>query len=341
MNNRNITQDLQGGGNHNRNIFEQIISLENLFSAWDDFKAGKGQKVDIQDASVFIEDKLFLLHEQLLAKTYTHQGYTSFYVHDPKLRRIHKAQVIDRIVHHAIVRVIEPLFERKFEYDSYSSRVGKGVHKAVTRFHDFAWKVSRNNTKTVWVLKCDVRKFFDSIDHAVLMRLLYSEVDDENTLHLLWQIVTSFAHQPGKGLPLGNLTSQLFSNIYLHRLDHYMKRVLRVANYIRYADDFVIISDDRTYLEGLISKVRWFLDWHLKLELHPHKITLDKWHAGIDFLGYISFPHHRLLRGKTRKRMLRNVAKHPTKSVIQSAHGVLAHCNGHNISLLINTHHAP
>lgn len=299
--------------------------------AWREFKKGKENKRDVQEVSVEIEDRIFALHAQLVSQKYSHGAYTSFYIKDPKLRHIHKASVIDRIVHHAIVRVLEPVFDTGFIYDSYSCREGKGLHKAIDRFRDFAWSVSKNNTKTVWILKCDIKKFFDSIDHAVLLDLIWCEFHDDSLQWLVEEVIGSFAVSSGRGLPLGNLTSQLFSNVYLNRLDQYVKRVLRVSYYLRYADDFLMISDQRAHLAELVTTLRDFLDKRLRLQLHPGKISLSKWHNGVDFLGYVSFPHHRILRTKTKRRFLRMAAQQQM-SAIQSISGVLSHCRGYGVT---------
>lgn len=287
--------------------FEEIIGVENLLIAWNKFKKGKGQKWDVQRFALDLEDNLFELHDELGRGAYRHSPYISFYVRDPKLRRIHKPAVRDRVLHHALTFAIEPLFERGFIFNSYSSRRGKGTHAAVSRFRHLAWRMSRNNTRTVWALHCDVRKFFDSIDHDTLLRLIGRRVDDRRVLGLIEEIVRSYHTEPGKGLPLGNLTSQLFSNIYLDGLDQFINKKLGVQNYIRYADDVAVIAGNKTFLECLVAIIRNFLGDKLLLTLHPQKTTLRKWHQGVDFLGYVTFPHYAVLRTKTKRRMLRSL----------------------------------
>jgi retron-type reverse transcriptase len=268
------------------------------------------------------------------------------------LRHIHKACVRDRVLHHAIIRIIEPIFEKTFIFDSYSSRKGKGAYKAILRLRQFAWKLSKNNTITVWVLKCDIRKYFDSVDHQIIFSLLRAKIDDLNVLYLLKNIIESYSSRldllqskskKRRGMPLGNLTSQLFSNIYLNPLDHFVKRKLKEKYYIRYADDFLIISRDRSRLKKLILIIKIFLENVLKLELHPKKIELRKWSRGIDFLGYISFPHHTVLRTKTKRRMIRKIkhniqllnngeiVKESFDQSTQSYLGLLKHCRSFSI----------
>ena len=173
--------------------FLKIISLENLFFAWKEFRKGKRKKRDVQIFERNLEDNLFRLHRDLVNKTYQHGNYNSFYITDPKLRLIHKACVRDRVLHHAIYRILYPIFDKSFIYDSYSCRLKKGTHKAVSRLNFFTRKVSKNYTGRCFVLKCDIKKFFASIDHEVLFLLLKNKIRDENLLRLLQEIINSFS----------------------------------------------------------------------------------------------------------------------------------------------------
>jgi len=174
------------------NLFIQIISLENLFLSWKEFRRGKTKKIDVQEFAKNFEDNLFALHESLKNKTYRHSNYTSFYITDPKLRHIHKACVKDRIIHHAIYRVLYPIFDKTFIFDSYSCRLNKGTHRAVDRLEDFTRIVSENYRGTCFALKCDIKSFFDSVDHHILFELIKKKVTDEDILRLLWNIISSF-----------------------------------------------------------------------------------------------------------------------------------------------------
>jgi RNA-directed DNA polymerase len=265
-----------------------------------------------------LEDHLFKLHYDLKNNNYRHGGYFSFFVQDPKRRHIHKASVRDRVLHHAIVRVIEPIFEKAFIYDSWSCRQDKGTHKAVDRLQDLARKASQNNTRNLWTLKLDIQKFFDSVDHGVLLSILYKKIPDVRTRQLLTDIVESFS----PGMPLGNLTSQLFANVYMNELDQFIKHELKVKSYLRYSDDFALLHTDEATLRSYIPPVRDFLNSHLKLNLHERKIILGKYRSGIDFLGYVCFPNFRVIRTRTKKRMLRKVKR----SNFVSYSGVLKHC---------------
>lgn len=264
-------------------------------------------KEDVLAFSEHFEEHLLRLHADLVGGRYKHGPYTHFLIQDPKLRHIAKASVRDRVLHHAICRVITPSFDKAFVFDAYSSRKTKGVHKAIERFDLLAKRLSRNNTQTVWMLKCDIRKFFESVGHERLLELCSKRIHDDRVMALLRNILDSFEAKPKRSIPLGNLTSQLFANIYLDRLDQYVKRELRVKNYLRYTDDFVLLSRDRDELERILPHIRAFLLHDLALDLHPTKVLFRKWHQGVDFLGYVHFPHHRVLRTKTKKRMIRKL----------------------------------
>jgi len=250
--------------------FEKIISVENLLLAWKEFLCGKRKNEDVEVFQLHLMDNILSLHQDLKNKTYKHGGYHAFNISDPKPRNIHKANVRDRLLHHAIYRILYPYFDSKFIHDSYSCRINKGTHKAINRFRDFSRKVSKNNTKTHFVLKCDIRKFFANIDHEILKEILSRTVLDSDILWLLSQVIDSFSTRQDLievGLPLGNLTSQLLVNIYMNEFDQFMKRELKVKYYIRYADDFVILSEDKKYLEELLLKISNFLEKELKLEI--------------------------------------------------------------------------
>lgn len=286
-----------------------------------------------------LEDNLFQLHRELKTKTYQHSHYTAFSVCDPKLRRIHKATVRDRILHHAIFRVLYPIFDKSFICDSYSCRIGKGTHRAVSRLEKFCRKLSRNNSKNIFALKCDIRKFFDSVGQDILLELIRKKVVSEDAIWLIGKIIKSFP----SGLPLGNVTSQLFANIYLNESDQFIKHKLKTKYYLRYCDDFIILEESDKKLLNLIMPIGNFLKNKLKLNLHSDKIILRKHGQGIDFLGYVALPHCRVLRTKTRRRILKKILlkkrdltvkktseKYFNQS-LQSYFGILKHCRGYKI----------
>ncbi len=324
-------------------ICNSVTSLDGLFLAWNEFKKGKERKLDVQNFFLDLEANIISLFRRIKSGIYKHSSYISFFICDPKLRNIHKAEVTDRVLHHSVVKHIEPLFEKSFIFDSYSSRDDKGTHGAVKRLKKFCLILTRNKTRTVWALKCDVKKFFDSIDHEILLSLVKEKIKDERLMIIIEEIIRSYNKKSGKGIPLGNLTSQLFSNVYLNKFDHFVKRELRVKFYIRYADDFVILSQEKEYLEGIVLQINNFLEEKLKLHLHPDKISIRKIHKGIDFLGAVVFPTHTILRTKTKKRMLRKIKARKKElraglidrktfsQSLQSYFGMLKHCRGRGI----------
>ncbi len=208
----------------------------------------------------------------------------------------------------------------------------------MNRFRRFIWKVSKNNTKQCFVLKCDIRKFFASIDHYILIKILKNNISDTDTIWLLNQIISSFSSiGEGKGLPLGNLTSQLLVNIYMNEFDKYIKHKLKIKYYIRYADDFVILSDNKLYLDSLIQIISTFLQNRLELSLHPDKVFIKTIYSGIDFLGWVHFYDHRILRTSTKKRMFKNLKDNLKPGTTASYIGILRHGNTHKLNKIIDT----
>jgi len=319
--------------------YHHIISLENLLVAWKEFLKGKRSRKDVQEFELHLMRNIIALHNDLTTKKYRHSAYEAFNISDPKPRSIHKASVRDRLLHHAIYRELYPFFDRVFIADSYSCRFGKGMHKAIDRFRTFTRKISHNHTKTVWVLKCDIRKFFASIDQRVLADLIKEYIPDADIRWLISEIVGSFSSTAdGIGLPLGNLTSQLLVNIYMNEFDQHMKHKLKAKYYIRYADDFAILSEDREWLEGLIPKIQAFLSDRLRLKLHPNKISIRTIASGVDYLGWTHFPDHRVIRTVTKRRMMKMIRKKKGKvETVQSYLGVLSHGNGKKLRFQVES----
>lgn len=344
MNNR---QNSIGGG-ISGHIFEQIISLENLLAAWREFRRGKNKKIDVMRYAINLEDRLWQLHYELKSKSYQPDCYLSFFVADPKLRHIHKASVRDRIVHQAIYRILYPCYDKKFIFDSYACRLQKGTHKAVDRLSNFCRQASKNYTGVIYGLQCDIWHFFDSIDHVVLKELIGKIITDRDTLWLINKIIDSFVVQSERGLPLGNVTSQLFANIYLNEFDQFVKRKLKIKYYLRYTDDFIIISADKCYLDNLIVEFAVFLYHRLSLSLHQRKTTIRKFSQGFDCLGYVALPYYWVLRTKTKRRIFKKINKQYTlfnegiidtvsfNQSLQSYLGILSHCRAQNIKQNIN-----
>lgn len=314
-----------------------VISLDNLLAAWGEFKVGKKQRIDVQEFERNLMTNLITLHESLMNGTYTHEPYRAKKISDPKPRNINIATVRDRVLHRAIYRKLYPFFDKLFIADSFSCRNEKGTHRALERFEVMARQVSTNNTKTCWVLKCDVRQFFASINHRVLVKILWTRITDEKIMWLLTGIIGSFSSsKPGVGLPLGNLTSQLLANVYLNELDQFVKQKLKVKNYIRYADDFVLLSRNKRELQCQLKIIGDWLGQELRLWLHPNKVSLSTVASGVDFLGWVHWPKYRTLRGVTRKRMMRNVQTEMNEKSLASYKGMLGWGNGFRLSTKIS-----
>jgi len=313
--------------------YHSIISIENLLLAWQEFLKGKKNRKDVQEFEQRLMENTIDLHNDLRDGNYRHSEYQAFNISDPKPRNIHKASVRDRLLHHAIYRILYSFFDKTFISDSYSCRLGKGVHKSLDRFRKYGYKVSRNHTKTCWVLKCDIRKFFASVDHRILKEILNKYIRDRNILWLLSKIIDSFCIENQKrGLPLGNLTSQLLVNIYMNEFDQFVKQDLKIKYYIRYADDFVFFSQDKNYLNSLLPKIKLFLQDELKLSLHPNKVKIETIASGVDFLGWINFTDHRVLRNTTKRRIFRGIEEQQAKiETVQSCLGILSHGNARKL----------
>ncbi|MEX2012688.1 MAG: reverse transcriptase/maturase family protein [Patescibacteria group bacterium] len=298
--------------------FAQIISLDNLFAAWENYRKGKRSKSDVQLFEFRLEDNIFQLHKDLAAGCYRPGNYQQFKITDPKTRLISKAPVRDRLLHQAIYQILYPAFDRTFIFDSYSCRNNKGTHKAFQRLVRFSRQVSRNYTAPCWALKMDIRKFFDSVDHEILLGLLSQRIADRQLLYVIYGIIRSFEFTPGKGMPLGNLTSQLFANVYMDPLDKFVKHRLKAKYYLRYADDFLLLANNPRELLGCFVEIQVFLREQLKLRIHPDKIALRKLSWGIDFVGYVARPYYNLPRRKTVRRIFKKAARSTPEELAKS-----------------------
>ena len=294
-----------------KNLFERVCSMSNLRQAAKE--ALRGKRWHPPGAMFFAqqEKELAALHEELSSGGYRHGAYRYFWVHDPKDRLVAAAGFRDRVVHHAIVRVIEPVFENRFIEDSFACRKGKGTHAAMQRALHFA----RGHR---YALKCDVSKYFPSIDHEVLTDLVGRVIGDGRVLGLLERVLASHAdaqvqewpaggglfdyHTRRKGLPIGNLTSQFLANVYLNPLDHFVKHSLRVKGYVRYMDDFILFGDNRAALKdyGGLIKGKFAELW---LTMHPDKYSIVPTAKGVDFAGFVVFNDGRIrVRSSTVRR---------------------------------------
>ncbi len=296
-----------------KNLFDKIISFENLLLAHKRAKKGKRFKKTVADFDLRLESNLFDLQKELASHTYQPQGYTTFYVFDSKKRMISAASYRDRVVHHALCNIIQPIFENTFIEDSYANRKGKGTHSAIKRFQSFM-------QKNDYVLKCDIRKYFPSIDHEKLKQLIRKKIACRQTLWLIDKIIDNSNAQEKidflpeneldrkRGLPIGNLTSQYFANIYLNEFDHFIKEKLQVKCYIRYVDDFVLLHPCKATLQLWKKEIDDFLK-NYYLRPHPTKSRIIPSKCGISFLGQRVFRDFRLLKSEGVKRFRKKLKK--------------------------------
>ncbi|MDP3640321.1 MAG: reverse transcriptase/maturase family protein [Nanoarchaeota archaeon] len=280
-------------------LYVRLCSYENLFFAYQKARQGKTQKDYVIEFERKLKDNLLQLRSELLLHAYRPQPLQTFIIRDPKTRKISKSAFRDRIVHHALCNLIAPLFEKDFIYDSFANRKGKGTLKAIERFESFRRRASKNNTRRVFVLKADIKKYFENVHHSLLLEVVKRKVSDKKVLWLIKAILANHkTDEQGKGMPLGNLTSQFFANVYLNELDHYAKHRLPAKYYLRYVDDFVILHESPSVLQKCLKEISLFLCKSLALELHPQKSKIIPLSRGVDFLGMRIFPHHKLLKSK-------------------------------------------
>jgi len=287
-----------------KNLYPEICSFGNLLEASRKAQRGKRFRADVYAFTSRLEENLVRLARELETRTWQPGPYREFYVQEAKRRLISAAPYRDRVVHHALCNVIEPLFENTFIFDSYACRKGKGTHAAADRYTQFSRKAR-------YVLKCDVSKYFPSIRHDVLFDQLAHRIADRDALWLCEQVIRSKGDEgllwpSGWGIPLGNQTSQFFANLYLNAFDHWMKEKVGCRYYIRYVDDFVVLSDDKPWLHSLIPRIEARLG-SLGLELHPRKRTVFPVTEGCDFMGYRIWPDHRRLRPQNGYRFQRKL----------------------------------
>jgi len=324
-----------------KNLFDEMTSFKNLFLAARKARKGKRMKRDTAQFNFNLESELIRLHEELKNQTYAPGPYRHFYVSDPKRRLISAAPYRDRVVHHAFCNIIEPLFDKTFVYDSYACRKGKGTHRALDR----AQKFLRANK---YVLQCDIAKYFPSIDHDILSAILGRRIKDEKVMRLAQLIIRSaLVAERSKGLPIGNLTSQFFANLYLNELDYFVKFGLKERCYIRYMDDFLIFGNDKQRLHKIKDKVKCFLENKLGLDLHPKKNVVFPVFAGVGFLGFHIFKEYRRLKKGNirlflaRMKMFRSLLRQGLVTMDEISYSLrcwLAHASyGNTLSLMRQT----
>ncbi len=288
-------------------MYSKICSLDNLNLAFKRARKGKTLKSYVIDFESDLEANLQKLHNELVNQTYKPKPLETFIIRDPKTRKISKSDFKDRIVHHALCNVIEPLFEKNFIFDSFANRKFKGTLKAIERFEKFFRKVSNNFSKNCYVLKADIKHYFDTVNNNILLNILKKRIFDNKVMELI-KIILKNHTTNGKGMPLGNLTSQFFANVYLNELDQFVKHTLKAKHYVRYVDDFVVLNQSIDVLTNYKIKIDYFLKSKLDLTLHPDKSRILKLENGIGFLGMRLYNCHKRIIKKNIKRFDRRLS---------------------------------
>ncbi len=325
-------------------LYQQVIEFENLFLAAHKAQKGKRFQDNVLKFNYNLDQELIKLQNELKSKNYQPGAYRTFYIQEPKHRMISAAPYRDRVVHHALCNVIVPIFESTFIHDSYANRIQFGTHKALKRFTKFA-------RSSLYVLQCDIKKYFPSIDHEILKNLLRRKIKCADTLWLIDKIIDNSNEQESpieyfdgdnlltpiqrsRGLPIGNLTSQFFANVYLNGFDHFVKEQLMVKKYLRYVDDFALFADERQFLVNARIAIETYLAENLRLKIHPIKSQLFAVQHGANFLGFRVFPdtirvrQQNLRRGRQRLKKLQvaySQGKVERKKVYQSLQSWMAH----------------
>lgn len=305
------------------NLYEKIYQIENLRLADEIARKGKRHQYGIQLHDKNRETNLIALQQMLINKTYHTSAYTRFIIYEPKEREIFRLPYFpDRIVHHAIMNILEDIFVSVFTADTYSCIKGRGIHAAAMAVN----KALQNVSCTQYCLKLDIRKFYPSIDHITLKKLLRKKFKDENLLWLLDGIIDS-----APGLPIGNYLSQYFANFYLTFFDHWIKEVKRVKHYFRYADDIVILSNNKPFLHQLLADIREYLQKNLSLQIKDNYQVFPVSARGIDFVGYRFYHTHALLRKSIKKNFARMISRRKNSASIASYYGWAKHCNSRHL----------
>lgn len=290
--------------------YKELCSNKNLDLAFRKARRGKTLKPYVIEFEDNLKENLQQLRNELVMLTYKPRPLTTFILRDPKTRRISKADFRDRIIHHAICNIIEATFDKTFIHDSYANRIGKGGLNAIKRFEEFIRKKSNNHSKTCYILKADIKHYFENVNHEKLINLLKKKIIDKQIIQIIRIILENHeSKKEGKGMPLGNLTSQFFANLYLNELDQYIKHELKAKYYIRYVDDFAIINQDKDLLETYKKKINEFLKTNLLLELHPEKTRIINYKKGTPFLGFKIFPKHKTLQSKNIRKFKNKLRK--------------------------------
>src|SRR3989344_1247735 len=288
-----------------KNLFQKVYSINNLYDAYEKASKNKSNSSQVIEFTKNLKRNISFLCKDIREKTYEPKPLQTFILRDPKTRKISVSAFVDRVMHHAIVNVLQEIFEPRFILDSYGSRKGKGVLPAINRFYEFMRKVTMNgklidnaknkNQVIGYVLKCDIYHYFETVDHEILINIISKYVDDKDLMWLIKKVLKNYhSEKRGTGMPLGNWTSQFFANVYLNELDYFAKYHLKAKYYIRYVDDFVILGNSKKYLLNCQKEISEFLETKLKLRLHTDKSKIVPLSEGVSFLGFRLFYKYKL-----------------------------------------------
>lgn len=278
------------------------LSVANIWNSWFNFRRGKRSSRAIVTFEYYLESNLSRLQQDLVTGNYRHGGYEHFVVHDNKPRAIAVAAVRDRVIHRLLYDYLVPIWDKTFIYDAWSCRQGKGLHQAVDRAQSFMRRYPE-----AWVWRADIKKMFDSIDQDVMKRLLRRRLNDVKALALLDEVIDSYALAEGKGIPIGNLTSQIMSNIYLNEFDRLVQHQLKPLAYLRYGDDWLCFARDRHEITTIQHQSRELLNDGLLLTVNPKLDRISPVHRGVSYLGVDIWSHGRRLQCRMRTRVLERV----------------------------------
>jgi RNA-directed DNA polymerase len=310
-------------------LLEKIAEMVNLQSAYYKAQKGKAARQEVYEYGKRLQENLLDLQQQILSGEVEIGNYRYFTVYDPKKRLICEAPFGQRVLHHALMNVCHPFFEKVQIFDSYASRPGKGTYAALARAQIF-------NKRCSWFLKLDFRKYFDSLDHILLKKQLEKLYKDRRLLKIFESIIDSYCVLENKGVPIGNLTSQYFANHYLAQLDHYVKEVLKIRAYLRYMDDLVLWHDDKEALKNAGFRLNQFAEHELALSLKP--FCLNRNLFGLPFLGYLLFADHIRLAHRSRVRFVRKLELYETN--LSSGVWTQKEYQKHVLPLIAFTEHA-
>jgi RNA-directed DNA polymerase len=307
-------------------LYHTIYDFNNIILAWRKARKGKTKRDYVVEFEENFEENLRQLRLELMSLSYKPKPLETFILRDPKTRKISRAEFKDRIVHHALCNIIAPLMEKSFIYDSHANQIGKGNLKAIERFDKFRRKVSKNNTRKSFVLKADIKHYFQEVNHKILLDILEKKLKDENLINLIKKILINGQVSEGVGMPLGNLTSQFLANVYLNELDYFVKHKLKARYYIRYVDDFIILHKDKNQLKTWKKEINNFLQKNLDIELHKDKSRIISLSRGTDFVGFRNFYHYKLLRKRNCRSICAKIEKHkqgniPFEQLLESFQG--------------------